>query len=121
MRVLPLPVAISTSSLRRPSSISPAQDVDAVPLVGTASHAGVDGHLGRRDPERAGGEAPLQLVPAEDRRHRTEVGVAVEVAEADLLTVGEEHERHLEGGGVGERLWLGLAQRPARALGLDNR
>ena len=77
--------------------------------------------LGRRDPERAGGDPPLQLVLAEDRRHRAEVGVAVEVAEADLLAVGEEDERHLQRSGVGQGLRLRFPKRPARALGLDHR
>ena len=77
--------------------------------------------LGRRHPQRAGGDPPLQLLLAEDRRHRAEMGVAVEVAEAHLLAVGEEHERHVQRGGVGQGLRLGLPRLTARALGLHHR
>jgi hypothetical protein len=98
----------------------PAQALDAGALVAASGHPGVDGDRGRRHAQVPDGDPPLQRVLAEDRGHRAEMRILVEVAKADLLAVGQEHEGQLERRGIAERLRLGSSQAYARPLRLQH-
>ena len=98
-----------------------AQHLDAGALVVAARDPPVHGDAGRRHPQRPGRDPPLQVLLAEHGGHRAEVRVAVQIAEPHLLAVGQEHERHAEPSGVGQRLRLRRAQAHARLLGFQHR
>jgi hypothetical protein len=89
VRVLPVPVAISTSSLRRPRPIFTAQGVDALDLVVALDDAGSMGRW-RVDAQRTGGGAALQVVLLEEGFDRPREGFALPFPEQHLVAVGRK-------------------------------
>ena len=121
VRVLPVPVAISTRSFAPPPRHLGRERLDAVDLVAAVHDPSIDRDVGQRAPQRACGDPAFQIVLGVEGGDLTGVGVPAAIQEAHFLAVRQEDEGNVEQRCVMDALVLGGDRVDARPLRFDDR
>ena len=117
VRVLPVPVAISTSSLRLPRVTSADRASMHFDLVVAVDDLPLDGDGRQVAAVLARGDPPLEVVLCIEARDLARVGVGLPIQKPHFLSVRQEDERYAELFGVVPALVLrrnGIGARPLR-------